>query len=407
MSDAARRFSARHKTVAAMVGGSLAMLPVLGASGAASWWLKPSASAQALPLEGGYAPPVPGRISVDGSLPDSPDPQDLRVYQRPSPGPQGIPRSALRAYRKAAEAVGRQYPQCNLDWALLASIGRIESNHARGGYVDNRGDTLEPILGPVLNGVGPVAAVVDTDGGRHDRDSTWDRAVGPMQFIPGTWARYAADGNGDGKRDPNNLYDSTVAAARYLCSGGFDLADDDQLRAAIYRYNNSWSYVDTVIRWARAYREAVLPLPDSDVPLAVPRVLAVEAPAPRGPRRGPTGEAGDVSATAPGSPTSPGGELAAEATPPPAPPQEPSQPTQDTTREPSPQESTTQPCESADSTEPTAEPTTSSTSSSPTTTSTAAPPTPTSGATSTSTEPAPTTTTSTETTSSTTPPPSC
>ncbi|NIJ10605.1 hypothetical protein FHU38_000949 [Saccharomonospora amisosensis] len=394
MSDAARRFSARHKTVAAMVGGSLAMLPVLGASGAASWWLKPSASAQGLPLEGGYAPPVPGRISVDGSLPDSPDPQDLRVYQGPSPGPQGIPHSALRAYRKAAEAVGRQYPRCHLDWALLAGIGRIESNHARGGYVDNRGDTLEPILGPVLNGVGPVAAVVDTDGGRHDRDSTWDRAVGPMQFIPGTWARYAADGNGDGKRDPNNLYDSTVAAARYLCSGGFDLAEHDQLRAAIYRYNNSWSYVEAVIRWARAYRDGVLTLPDSDVPLAVPRVLAVEAPAPAGPSRGSTGEGGDTSATTPASPASPGGELAAEATPPPAPP-EPSQPEQETTREPSPQESTTQPCESTDSTDPSTEPTSSTTSTSPT-----------SGAT--STEPVPTTTSSEQTSSTTTtPPPSC
>ncbi|WP_415654160.1 lytic transglycosylase domain-containing protein, partial [Saccharomonospora xinjiangensis] len=115
---------------------------------------------------------------------------------------------------------------------------------------------------------------------RHDGDTTWDRAVGPMQFIPSTWAHYAADGNDDGITDPNNIHDAALAAGRYLCSGDFDLSDSEQLRTAIYRYNNSWAYVDTVIRWAKAYRSGVLTLPDSDLPSAVPETLLAHGPGP-------------------------------------------------------------------------------------------------------------------------------
>ncbi|WP_460444202.1 lytic transglycosylase domain-containing protein, partial [Amycolatopsis cihanbeyliensis] len=185
-------------------------------------------------------------------------------------GPLGIPGSALKAYRNAADMVGVEQPGCRIDWALIASIGRIESNHARGGYVDGDGNTLEPILGPVLNGVGPVAAIADTDGGRYDGDAVWDRAVGPTQFIPSTWRGYAADGNGDGVSDPNNIYDATVATGRYLCSGGLDMAVDGELRAAVFRYNNSRTYVNTVVLWAEAYRQGVTPTPDSEVPVGAP-----------------------------------------------------------------------------------------------------------------------------------------
>ncbi|SFB63815.1 Transglycosylase SLT domain-containing protein, partial [Amycolatopsis marina] len=99
-----------------------------------------------------------------------------------------------------------------------------------------------------------------------DGDTTWDRAVGPTQFIPSTWIHYAADGNNDGTADPNNIYDAALATARYLCSGGFDLTDPEQLRAAVYRYNHSDTYVNTVILWAAAYRGGVTPTPDSTVP---------------------------------------------------------------------------------------------------------------------------------------------
>ena len=58
------------------------------------------------------------------------------------------------------------------------------------------------IYGIPLNGSNNTAVIRDTDGGTYDRDLTWDRAVGPMQFIPGTWRTVGVDANGDGRKDP-------------------------------------------------------------------------------------------------------------------------------------------------------------------------------------------------------------
>jgi len=81
-----------------------------------------------------------------------------------------------------------------------------------------------------------------------------------MQFLPGTWARYAVDGKGDGVADPQNLFDSALAAARYLCSGGLNLRDPSQVMAAILRYNNSMAYAQNVLGWAAAYATGVVPV---------------------------------------------------------------------------------------------------------------------------------------------------
>jgi hypothetical protein len=81
-----------------------------------------------------------------------------------------------------------------------------------------------------------------------------------MQFLPGTWARYASDGKGDGTADPQNLFDATLAAARYLCSGGLNLRDPAQVMAAILRYNNSMPYAQNVLGWAAAYATGVVPV---------------------------------------------------------------------------------------------------------------------------------------------------
>ena len=89
---------------------------------------------------------------------------------------------------------------------------------------------------------------------------TYARAMGPMQFLPGTWARYASDGDGDGKADPQNLFDASLAAARYLCSGGLNLRDPSQVMAAILRYNNSMPYAQNVLGWAAAYATGVVPV---------------------------------------------------------------------------------------------------------------------------------------------------
>jgi len=81
-----------------------------------------------------------------------------------------------------------------------------------------------------------------------------------MQFLPGTWARYAADGKGDGAPNPQNLFDATLAAARYLCSGGLNLRDPGGVMGAILRYNNSMPYAQNVLGWAAAYATGVVPV---------------------------------------------------------------------------------------------------------------------------------------------------
>ena len=173
----------------------------------------------------------------------------------PSSAQLAIPAGVLRAYQRAADRISRDTPSCGLRWEILAGIGRIESNHARGGQLNADGDTTTPIVGPVLNGVGPVAAIRDTDGGRWDGDSRWDRAVGPMQFIPGTWRAYGVDGSGNGEANPHNIWDATLSAGKYLCAGGADLTTDAGLRSALLRYNRSTTYVANVINWINAYAD--------------------------------------------------------------------------------------------------------------------------------------------------------
>src|SRR5215213_4553989 len=143
--------------------------------------------------------------------------------------------AAQRDRAAAAEAAaGAGATSTPAAWAVLAGGGRIESNHGLFGGPATRfspGGTVSPrITGPPLDGNG-VASIADSDGGRWDGDTTWDRAVGPMQFIPTTWRSLGRDGNGDGVADPNNLFDAAVAAAGYLClSGGGSLADPARLR---------------------------------------------------------------------------------------------------------------------------------------------------------------------------------
>jgi len=176
---------------------------------------------------------------------------------RELPGPDtadlALPARVLQAYRSAAVSLGRTDAGCHLTWPLLAGIGKVESGHAYGGAVDRHGDTLEPILGPVLDGGPGVAAIPDTDDGRWDTDDTWDRAVGPMQFIPSSWSIHGEDGNHDGRRDPNNVVDAALASGGYLCTGDRDVKVEKDRRAAVFSYNHSWDYVDLVLAWADAY----------------------------------------------------------------------------------------------------------------------------------------------------------
>jgi hypothetical protein len=301
-----RRFGIRHRSAYPLITGVLAVIPALVAGALTLGWLGGSGDhTRDAALGQGYDPGHAAiqQIAVDGTLPGAPIPLPLPAYELPD-GPLGIPATALAAYHNAADILGREQPACHIDWALIASIGRIESNHARGGYVDAAGTTREPILGPELNGQGGFAAIPDTDQGTLDTDPVWDRAVGPTQFIPGTWRGYASDGNGDGKSDPNNIFDAALATGRYLCSGGFDLTNPDQLRGAIYRYNNSDTYVNTVILWADAYRSGIMQIPDSTIPVGAPNAALGPPPPSVPPPPVPTTTPTGPPTTTPGGTTS-------------------------------------------------------------------------------------------------------
>jgi membrane-bound lytic murein transglycosylase B len=173
----------------------------------------------------------------------------------------GIPLATLDAYLRAESIMVGSTPRCGIEWWMLAGIGRVESNHGRygGAQPGQHGDVTPRIVGVPLDGSPGVAAIGDTDGGRWDGDPVWDRAVGPMQFIPSTWARYAADGNGDGVTDPNNVYDVALGAARYLCRAGGRLDGDAALTRAYLSYNHSNAYAASVLDGARRYQRIGLP----------------------------------------------------------------------------------------------------------------------------------------------------
>ncbi|WP_181808297.1 lytic transglycosylase domain-containing protein [Streptomyces shenzhenensis] len=173
----------------------------------------------------------------------------------------GIPATVLDAYKKAEAELRGSKPGCNLPWQLLAAIGKVESGQARGGDVDAQGNTLHRILGPELDGNG-FALIKDTDGGKYDGNSAYDQAVGPMQFIPSTWAWAGRDGNGDGVKDPNNVYDAALAAGHYLCRNGWDLSVQADMNSAILSYNNSQAYLNLVLSWYEYYRKGTHSVPD-------------------------------------------------------------------------------------------------------------------------------------------------
>ncbi|MGH4029360.1 lytic transglycosylase domain-containing protein [Actinomycetota bacterium Odt1-20B] len=166
----------------------------------------------------------------------------------------GIPAVALDAYKNAAGILDTTQPSCHLPWELLAGIGRVESVHAQGYGFASDGTTKRPILGPRLDGK-DFALIRDTDGGQWDGDGEFDRAVGPLQFIPSTWKTWGADGNADGKRDPNNIHDAALTAGLYLCTGDRDLSAAADLDRAVLSYNNSRQYVNTVLAWMRQYQQ--------------------------------------------------------------------------------------------------------------------------------------------------------
>jgi membrane-bound lytic murein transglycosylase B len=201
----------------------------------------PAVVAEAAPVAAETVPPIAGLA----------EPAWLDALSARS----GVPHRALAAYTGAALRVAETDPACALGWNTLAAIGHVESGHGTigGTVLDERGRAAPRIVGIALDG-GDVDAIRDTDGGALDGDTVWDRAVGPMQFIPSTWALFAADGDGDGIADPQQIDDAALTAATYLCSvTDGPLTDADEWIAAIAAYNSTIDYNNRVARDATYY----------------------------------------------------------------------------------------------------------------------------------------------------------
>ncbi|MER5944511.1 lytic transglycosylase domain-containing protein [Streptomyces sp. NPDC001904] len=296
-----------------------------------------------------------GRSAADHSDGDTPDTASGPDYYTelppldsptapatPSPGTgggaseaeAGIPATVLDAYKKAEAELASSKPGCNLPWQLLAAIGKVESGQASGGNVDAHGTLKSPILGPPLDGNG-FAKITDTDGGLYDGDTVHDRAIGPMQFIPSTWEWAGRDGNGDGKKDPNNIYDAALAAGHYLCRYDWDLSNAKDLNKAILSYNNSSDYLATVLSWMEYYRKGSYEVPDGTGVLPKHPSGNGGSPSTPTPSPSPTTPGGSPSPTTPGSGGSP------HPTPKPTDPSTPANPSPKPTPTPTPTDSVT------------------------------------------------------------------
>lgn len=172
--------------------------------------------------------------------------QTATTAQASEIGQQDIPPVALLAYQQAAAGA------CDgLHWSILAGIGKVETDHGRhgGAQLLPNGDTTPLILGPVLDGSGVggnrTPLPVGPWRGQWGLTTDYKQALGPMQFLPDTFAPYAPSP----AATPHNIHDATRAAAAYLCDGG--ITDIGQ---AIRRYNNSQTYVDDVLHWAALYQ---------------------------------------------------------------------------------------------------------------------------------------------------------
>lgn len=257
----------RRNTWAYLV--TTAWLPLLLSSAAPTL---PSLSAAQLPVvlpapddagatasqQAAVRPGQPAAVPADGFRRASLAPTGKAGLLAPGVGtaaPHDLPYVALLAYQRAARVLAKADPTCGLRWPVLAAIGRVESDHGRYAAATPGADGVSRplIVGPALDGRGPVARIRDTDGGRWDGDPRWDRAVGPMQIIPSTWSLVGVDGDADGVRSPHDVDDAALAAGVYLCAGPDSLTSSETLAAAIGRYNRSAAYVALVMTYVDQY----------------------------------------------------------------------------------------------------------------------------------------------------------
>ena len=234
------------------------------------------------------APPSGPTVTTPTPAPvHLPDPTARAVHAPASPAEPGsdrtsteataIPAVALTAYQRSAAVMNAADPSCRLDWSLLAAIGQVESDHGQvgGSRLNDHGAAHPVIIGPRLDGRHGTSLVRDTDAGRLDDDRRYDRAVGPMQFLPSTWAAVSVDGDGDGRRDVQDIDDAALGSAVYLCADHDDLSTKAGKRSAVLRYNHSHAYATRVLAIAKALHTSNRFLPSTDISV---RTIAFEGP---------------------------------------------------------------------------------------------------------------------------------
>lgn len=170
----------------------------------------------------------------------------------------GIPPVVFSVYLQAQIQATELADGCVVDWPVIAGIWKVESDHATVGNrtVTPEGQVTPRLFGVTLDGSTPgTATIPDSDDGVLDGDPVWDRAVGPAQFLPGSWASFGQDANNDGVRDPQNVHDAALATVAHLCirTPG-DYTTTAGLDRALRGYNNSQAYVVKVAGWVDYYR---------------------------------------------------------------------------------------------------------------------------------------------------------
>ncbi len=190
------------------------------------------------------SPPVAGQGDEPAPT-DDPDP--TTAWAQEQAARLGMDSTALRAYGRAQLELARTAPTCRVTWTTLAGIGWVETRNGTygGSVVDADGIVRPTITGPALDGTDGRALIRSTDAGTLDGDPVYDRAVGPMQFIPTTWRSY-------GRGDPSDYDAAALAAARYLCAVD-SAATAAGWRRAVLAYNRSEVYVADVYAAAQWY----------------------------------------------------------------------------------------------------------------------------------------------------------
>ncbi|GIJ32112.1 lytic transglycosylase domain-containing protein [Micromonospora sediminimaris] len=217
----------------------------------------------AVPPPGQFPPPTatlpPGVTPPGTAAPAGGRPSDaLAGWARDTGAKVGIDPIAMQAYGYAELVLAETDRACGLSWTTLAAIGLVESRHgqANNAQLGADGRAVPEIIGLPLDGQGNRMRIADTDRGELDRDTTYDRAIGPMQFIPTTWAEIGADADNDGRKDPHNIHDAALAAGMYLCKGGRNLTIPGDWWNAILSYNDVRRYAQDVFDAANRYGQA-------------------------------------------------------------------------------------------------------------------------------------------------------